>query len=45
MLEALIAAPPRRTDLHQLSILALAARYETEAIAFWEAVAVDPDLT
>jgi DNA-binding PadR family transcriptional regulator len=43
--EALIAAPPRRTDLHQLSILALAARYETEAIAFWEAVAVDPDLT
>ena len=38
-------APPRRTDLHQLSILALAARYETEAIAFWEAVAVDPDLT
>ena len=43
--EALIADPPNRTDLHQLSILALAARYETEAIAFWEAVAVDPDLT
>jgi DNA-binding PadR family transcriptional regulator len=42
--EALIEHPPRRTDLHQLSILALAARYEAQAIAFWEAVAVDPDL-
>jgi DNA-binding PadR family transcriptional regulator len=42
--EALIADPPPRTDLHQLSILALAARYEVEAIAFWDAVAVDPDL-
>jgi DNA-binding PadR family transcriptional regulator len=43
--ESVIADPPHRTDLHQLSILALAARYETEAIAFWDAVAVDPDLT
>jgi DNA-binding PadR family transcriptional regulator len=43
--EALIADPPRRTDLHQLSILALAARYEAEAASFWDAVAVDPDLT
>jgi DNA-binding PadR family transcriptional regulator len=42
--EALIDEPPPRTDLHQLSILALAARYEAQAIAFWEAVAVDPDL-
>jgi DNA-binding PadR family transcriptional regulator len=41
---ALIDDPPRRTDLHQLSILALAARYEEDAVAFWTAVAVDPDL-
>ena len=26
------------------AILALAARYEDEAVAFWDAVAVDPDL-
>lgn len=44
-LESLIADPPARADLHQLSTLALAARYETQAIAFWDAVAVDPDLT
>ncbi len=42
--EALVMQPPPRTDLHQLAILALAARYESEAVAFWEAVAVDPDL-
>lgn len=43
--EALIADPPPRTDLHQLSILALAARYEAQAISFWDAVTVDPDLS
>jgi DNA-binding PadR family transcriptional regulator len=42
--EAMIERPPARADLHQLSILALAARYEAQAIAFWDAVAVDPDL-
>lgn len=42
--EALATHPPPRADLHQLSILALAARYETEAVAFWDAVKVDPDL-
>lgn len=42
--ESLVADPPARADLHQLSILALAARYEAEAVGFWEAVAVDPDL-
>lgn len=42
--EALVAAPPANADLHQLAILALAARYEEEAVAFWSAVAVDPDL-
>ena len=43
--ESLVAEPPSRADLHQLAILALAARYEAEALAFWEAVAVDPDLS
>jgi len=43
--EALVAAPPAHVDVHQLAILALAARYEREAVAFWEAVATDPDLT
>ena len=43
--EALVTDPPATVDIHQLSILALAARYETEAVAFWEAVATDPDLT
>lgn len=43
--ERLVADPPRGSDLHQLSILALVCRYEAEAIGFWEAVAVDPDLT
>ena len=38
-------SPPPNVDLHQLSILALAARYEEEAVAFWSAVAVDPDLS
>lgn len=42
--DALIDDPPPHADLHQLSILALAARYEAEAVAFWEAVSVDPDL-
>jgi PadR family transcriptional regulator, regulatory protein AphA len=42
--EALVSDPPATIDIHQLSILALAARYETEAVAFWEAVATDPDL-
>lgn len=42
--EALVTDPPARVDLHQLSILALAARYESEAVGFWEAVASDPDL-
>ena len=42
--EALVADPPPRVDLHQLSILALAARYEAEAVAFWDAVKADPDL-
>jgi DNA-binding PadR family transcriptional regulator len=42
--EQLVAAPPPNADLHQVAILALAARYEEEAVAFWEAVAVDPDL-
>ena len=42
--EALVSNPPPNADLHQLAILALAARYEEEAVAFWEAVAVDPDL-
>ena len=40
-----MASPPPNADLHQLAILALAARYEEEAVAFWAAVAVDPDLT
>ncbi len=43
--EALVSSPPPSADLHQLAILALAARYEEEAVAFWEAVAVDPDLS
>src|SRR5690606_27514127 len=43
--ERLVADPPRGSDLHQLSMLALVCRYEAEAIGFWEAVAVDPDLT
>jgi PadR family transcriptional regulator AphA len=43
--DALAADPPAHTDLHQLSLLALASRYEAEAVAFWEAVAIDPDLT
>ena len=43
--EAAVTDPPRHVDLHQLSILALAARYESEAVAFWDAVATDPDLT
>lgn len=43
--EALVMDPPPRVDLHQLSILALAARYEAEAVAFWDAVKTDPDLT
>lgn len=42
--EALVLDPPPRVDLHQLSILALAARYEAEAVAFWDAVKTDPDL-
>jgi DNA-binding PadR family transcriptional regulator len=42
--EALVMDPPPRVDLHQLSILALAARYEAEAVAFWDAVKTDPDL-
>jgi len=42
--EALVMDPPPRVDLHQLSILALAARYEAEAVAFWDAVKSDPDL-
>lgn len=42
--EAMVADPPAMADLHQLAILALAARYESEAVAFWDAVAVDPDL-
>jgi DNA-binding PadR family transcriptional regulator len=42
--ERLVADPPPRVDLHQLSILALAARYESEAVAFWDAVKTDPDL-
>lgn len=42
--EQLVANPPGSTDVHQLAILALAARYEEEAVAFWSAVAVDPDL-
>lgn len=43
--EALVASPPPTADLHQVAILALAARYEEEAVAFWSAVAVDPDLS
>ena len=43
--EKLVASPPPNADVHQLAILALAARYEEEAVAFWEAVAVDPDLS
>jgi DNA-binding PadR family transcriptional regulator len=43
-LEAVVADPPVHTDVHQLAILALAARYETEAVAFWDAVTADPDL-
>ncbi len=43
--EALVSDPPATADLHQLAILALAARYEEEAVAFWSAVAVDPDLS
>ncbi len=42
--EALVSSPPAHADVHQLAILALAARYEAEAVAFWEAVAADPDL-
>lgn len=42
--EALVTDPPAHADVHQLSILALAARYESEAVAFWDAVASDPDL-
>jgi DNA-binding PadR family transcriptional regulator len=42
--EAQVTNPPSQADLYQLAILALAARYEAEAVAFWEAVAVDPDL-
>ena len=42
--EALVSDPPPRVDLHQLAILALAARYEAEAVAFWDAVTTDPDL-
>lgn len=42
--EDLAASPPPTADVHQLAILALAARYEAEAVAFWEAVATDPDL-
>lgn len=42
--EALVASPPANVDLHQLSVLALAARYEEEAVAFWAAVAADPDM-
>jgi DNA-binding PadR family transcriptional regulator len=42
--ESLVTSPPPTADLHQLAILALAARYEEEAVAFWQAVAVDPDL-
>jgi PadR family transcriptional regulator AphA len=42
--EHLVAHPPVGSDLHQLSILALVCRYEAEAISFWDAVAVDPDL-
>ncbi len=43
--EALVSSPPARVDLHQLAILALAARYEAEAVAFWDAVTNDPDLS
>lgn len=43
--EALVSTPPPSADVHQLAILALAARYEEEAVAFWDAVAVDPDLS
>lgn len=43
--EALVASPPANADVHQLAILALAARYEEEAAGFWSAVAADPDLT
>ncbi|MGH9139414.1 MAG: helix-turn-helix transcriptional regulator [Acidimicrobiales bacterium] len=43
--EAMVNDPPSHADLHQLAILALAARYEAEAVAFWEAVEVDPDLS
>jgi len=43
--EALVSSPPPSADVHQLAILALAARYEEEAVAFWDAVAVDPDLS
>lgn len=42
--EALVTDPPPHADVHQLSILALAARYEAEAVSFWAAVAADPDL-
>jgi DNA-binding PadR family transcriptional regulator len=42
--EALVASPPPNADVHQVAILALAARYEEEAVAFWSAVAVEPDL-
>ena len=44
-LEAVVADPPAHSDVHQLAILALAARYESEAVAFWDAVTADPDLT
>ena len=43
--EAAVSDPPQHVDVHQLAILALAARYESEAVAFWDAVATDPDLT
>jgi PadR family transcriptional regulator, regulatory protein AphA len=42
--DALVSEPPTHADVHQLAILALAARYEAEAVAFWEAVVRDPDL-
>ena len=44
VLDALVSEPPTHADVHQLAILALAARYEAEAVAFWEAVVRDPDL-
>ena len=43
--EVAVAEPPTHADLHQLAILALTARYERQAVAFWQAVVADPDLT